>query len=157
MTVCFYTLLINILFWKKFFFLELFLIFYFKIYSITLDPERDPNWTKTSGSMNLDPQHCWLPGSYLTTVTRLPGGIFTTLSHKICKKQTTESKKCSVGVGGVRRRRRRGNDCCGYPPLLLGDEGVGNGLHTVHRAYQHHSRPSIINDRYEECTATTIS
>ena len=59
-------------------------------------------------------------------------------------------------MGGVRRRRRRGNDCCGYPPLLLGDEGVGNGLHTVHRAYQHHSRPSIIKDRHEECTATTI-
>ena len=51
---------------KIIFFIKLFGIFYFKIDSITLDPDRDPNpnWAKIldpdPNSMYLDPQHCQL-------------------------------------------------------------------------------------------------
>ncbi len=64
---------------------------------------------------------------YLTTVIR-PGGISTS--------EKTSLKKCiQVDV-------YTGEEDGWWEMLLLGNEGVGNGLHPVHRTYQHHSSAS---------------
>ena len=78
---------------------KLFVIFYFKIDSITLDPEPDPNRAKIldpdPNSMYLDPQHC----SWLTTSA--VGRVRTVAERLLLLLHTTTKARASPRDGSA--------------------------------------------------------